>query len=164
MQTLPANRYADVLYTPQCGHVGHVESHTIARHAENGRLGATRTREETQSAFIESNRRRTEEHVKSSMSSMDGVYSRTDAPSCNLRTLLAKIPLCLGKIRRRGRVIRIRVIWWMTNCFCTPFSKSHFLKRLFYSGPSPFLYLRKGDSSLSRIIPSRSGKTRPSPL
>lgn len=33
-QTLPANRYADVLYTPQCGHVGHVESHDRPRRGE----------------------------------------------------------------------------------------------------------------------------------
>lgn len=37
-QTSPANRYTDVLYTPQCGHVGHVESHKIVHYAENGRL------------------------------------------------------------------------------------------------------------------------------
>lgn len=32
-QTLPVNRYADVLYTPQCGHVGHVE---LQNHLQSG--------------------------------------------------------------------------------------------------------------------------------
>lgn len=60
-QTSPANRYANVPYTPQCGHVGHVESYVDCpqRRRRRGRIRIC-----INSSGI--SRRRTEKNAKSS--------------------------------------------------------------------------------------------------